>query len=195
MCPAPASAPATCCGILTLPPFPGHLAVCCGSRFWQHKGDVFHLLLGMAIVLDDRWAFLCSFSKAEPFEPWLPGQAFLAAALGKQSLKHVGRRLRAAGCRACEPWGGVASHTSLLGWRHICRQTLGKAAMPPACRVPPRQPHPAVMGAPPLLLRLSVQGVAKGGRAGCAAVHLAGASRHWWAFSTFWWLLVSNWLR
>lgn len=23
-------------------------------RFWQHKGDVFHLLLGMAIVLDDR---------------------------------------------------------------------------------------------------------------------------------------------
>lgn len=27
-------------------------------RFWQHKGDVFHLLLGMAIVLDDRWAAL-----------------------------------------------------------------------------------------------------------------------------------------
>ncbi|PRW44896.1 kinase-like superfamily [Chlorella sorokiniana] len=23
-------------------------------RFWQHKGDVFHLMLGMAIVLDDR---------------------------------------------------------------------------------------------------------------------------------------------
>lgn len=23
-------------------------------RFWQHKGDVFHLLLGMAIALDDR---------------------------------------------------------------------------------------------------------------------------------------------
>lgn len=25
-------------------------------RFWQRKGDVFHLLLNMALVLDDRWA-------------------------------------------------------------------------------------------------------------------------------------------
>jgi hypothetical protein len=36
-----------------LPPF---LCNVC-RRFWQRKGDVFHLLLGMALVLDDRCSF------------------------------------------------------------------------------------------------------------------------------------------
>jgi hypothetical protein len=32
-------------------------SVLLGARhFWHRKGDVFHLLLNMALVLDDRWA-------------------------------------------------------------------------------------------------------------------------------------------
>ena len=40
----------------TPPPLPPFLCNVC-RRFWQRKGDVFHLLLGMALVLDDRCSF------------------------------------------------------------------------------------------------------------------------------------------